>query len=219
MGRIDAFDESEKLNIEFYMRKKVGSVYELSYLLVDIQAILGTFLYVLDSEESSLTVSKSMYLPTTSRSFTKKYADFMMLNDFKSGSIILNITSSVIAGLILEFLKRSIWGNNNSEAPITSTITNNNNIIVVNDNSPITRRIDIDERTGVRNISPSDYINSLLSRVQIVEGDHEYNVRKLLDVLIDQGIVTPNIVYNERGIVSLSRDIKRFEGHFLDTYI
>lgn len=156
---------------------------------------------------------------TISRSFSRKYKDLVRLNSFAQGSLILDIATSVISGLILKFVER-LFGN---ETPMQVTI--NNNFIIIDDNNKCKKVVRVEECRGedtlnhIKGMTIDQYFDSVLSSVEINNKDVHKSVMSLLHKLSEQQVLSTRVIYNERGIKTLTNDIERMRGTLLDVSI
>lgn len=235
------------LNIHLYLNKKFNTVFDFGYTLIDLQAVFSSFLYTLDievpndiydinkqkdsqkieiaamglkKETERKKKNKGSYignLPTTSRRFSKNYGGILRVIKIEKGSLILDVASNLLAGLLLKFIEKIIFSKGENNNNFNVNINYNNNIEI--DNS---RFVDIEEKLFVdgqviKDINnPEKYINKIISKVSIEPNNFKKNIINFLDVLKKEKVLNKNQIYDERGILSLSNDIKRLTGQFVD---
>ena len=98
---MQAIDFTEDLDLEIKINEKFDSIYSLSYALIDLQAVANSVSYITTHREDR--VEK---LPSTVRTFGKKYKDELKLKRFSEGSFVATVTAGVVTGLILKFLDK-----------------------------------------------------------------------------------------------------------------
>jgi len=97
---LQELDRSASEKMKLILHRDFRSVYDLSYALVDLQSVLGTFYY------ATSTKSKAKRIPSTSRSFSNRYKDALILESFSKGSFIATVLGTFIAGILLLFIER-----------------------------------------------------------------------------------------------------------------
>lgn len=264
----------KKVEYSILFKKEMNTVFDLSYFLIDLQAIVnglyevvracGELQYVkvaefvpyhkikevtrireeqerpkwqreaerimlreLDyyTEEKVANVAGRKYVgykQTTSRNFNNRYKDVWELRSFSKGSLILDITSSVICYFITEFLQALLKEKTGRNDIINVNIYNNfividknkcqiipNNSGVIVPNSSDGNRFNLD----VKRLS-----NEILSSASPDE-DVEESVRRFINVLHAKGIVSESVIYDDRGIKTIVRDVNRMVGNFVDMRI
>lgn len=274
----------EQIYYEIYIKDEFNTVFDLSYTLIDLQAIINGFSHIRYLEEFDTSygivadkgsfliaerdnelrdykiisdVSKKYphidegllkelieeiessrresidytkvanrhvsYYQTTSRTFLKKHKNNLKLRSFKSGSLILEITSSVLSGLIFEFVKKIIFKETNNNQILNINFSNNiininKDNIIINDNNSLKKCISISDRISDKyaGIDAKKYIDTIMCKMDIVPFDYEKNVKDFLNLLASEGIVKRTIIYNEKGVKTMSRDIERLAGRFVN---
>ncbi|BBI51083.1 hypothetical protein HORIV_35040 [Vreelandella olivaria] len=98
---MQALDFTQHLDLEIKINEKFDSIYSLSYALIDLQAVANSTSYITTHLEDR--VEK---LPSTLRTFGKKYKDELKLKRFSEGSFVAMVTAGVVTGLILKFLEK-----------------------------------------------------------------------------------------------------------------
>jgi hypothetical protein len=157
--------------------------------------------------------------PTSSRNFNKKYKRIVELEKFEQGSLLLTITSTVLAGIILKFVEKIAF-----EEDAKIKIEVNNNIIVINQDNGTKSMVRINDQSNKNSnatmknsgIEIERYIDDVISRVELDKYDIEESVRSLLNVLATDGYFNKNIIYNKKGIKTIVNDIERFRGNYID---
>lgn len=162
---------------------------------------------------------------TTSRKFNEKYRMNLKLNGFSKGSLVLDLANSLIVSIFTDFLKE-----------LATKKTGNPNII--NINIHINQYIQVDGETV--NMIPKD--SCIGSAIKVNKGSNqcqldiqkcihdivevskpdeniEASVRRLLLELERSGVISKYVIYDERGIKTVVRDIERFIGNFMDIKI
>lgn len=157
-------------------------------------------------------------LPTTSRRFSKKYSGALKISKIESGSLLLKVASGLLTGLLLEFLKKYIWKKDDNESnKINVDITYNKNINISNKKFiEIEKEMLVDGKINKEIYNPEKYINNIISKVNIDPENPEKSIRSFLKVLHKEQVLKESQNYNERGVKSLSKDIDRFTGKFVD---
>jgi hypothetical protein len=183
-------------------------------------------LYISDTFSPSIPKkNREPYIQTTTRTFAKKYSHLLKLKSFKSGSLFLDIASSVISGLIVEFIKKIVDADSGKSGIFQVNYTCNNIQVHINDpylkNNLVNKHISVNETTLTKSydLNLERYFNELFSHISIEPFDYEGNVIRFIDTLVKNEIITDNCLYNEKGIKTMSKDIKRLSGFLLDTYI
>lgn len=264
----------EKVEYSILFKKEMNTIFDLSYFLIDLQAIVnglyevvrtcGESQYVkvaelvphhkikevtriredqerpkwqreaerimlreLDyyTEEKVANVAGRKYVgykQTTSRNFNNRYKDVWELRSFSKGSLILDVTSSVICYFITEFLQALLKEKTGKNDIINVNIYNNfividknkcqmipNNSGVIAPNSSDGNRFNLD----VKRLS-----NEILSLTSPDE-DVEESARRFINVLHAKGIVSESVIYDDRGIKTIVRDVNRMVGNFVDMQI
>ena len=276
----------KEIDMDFHIKGDFNTVFDLSYTLIDLQAVVSGFFYVSRFDEpiyienqdylvdeiakkkigrvaddviykieskfpeideqlkeelkkeidnsllyefdnnSKVASKRKGYISTTSRSFARKYKESLKLKSFKSGSITLAITSTVIGGLLLEFIKQLIFKETKSNEVVNINFINNivnidkNNIQII-ENKSLDKYIKIDDNLSNKyiNINSKEYIDDIISKVSYEANNYEKNVMNFLHVLQDEGIIEREIMYNKNGVQTVVKDIKRFTGRFIDISI
>lgn len=162
------------------------------------------------------------YKQTTSRNFNKKYRDVWKLRSFGKGSLILDITSSIICYFITEFLQKLLQMKTGRDDIININIYNNVIIIdknewkiIPNNDKMIVPNLFDDSRYNLNVKKWSDEILSVASP----DDDVEESIRRFISVLQENGIVSENVIYDARGIKTIVRDVNRMMGNFVDIRI
>lgn len=159
--------------------------------------------------------------PTISRKFSKKYMDLIRLNSFAQGSLILEIATTVISGLILKFIEKLC--ENEKQKPLQVTV--NNNCIIIDNKNSHKQIVHVKEYRNqaisneVNGVPIEQYYESVLSSVEINSEDIQASVMSLLHKLSDDKVLSTQVIYNERGIKTLINDIERMRGTMLDISI
>lgn len=158
---------------------------------------------------------------TTNRKFNKKYEMNLQLNEFSKGSLVLELANSLLISLMTEFIKALLIKQTRNDNIININIKNeyiiidNSVIDVIPKNSCIEKAIKI--QTGI-NTSKLDVQKCIHDVVEAAQPDQntEESVKRFLNELYKNGLVSEQVIYDERGIKTASRDIERFKGNFID---
>ncbi|ABX41308.1 hypothetical protein [Lachnoclostridium phytofermentans] len=157
--------------------------------------------------------------PTISRKFSRRYKNLIRLNTFSQGSLILDIATSVISGLILKFIERLFVDDSSIQ------VTINNNIIIINDNDSNKKIVRVKEYNSQevlaqsRGMTLDQYYDAILSSVEVNNQDIETSVVSLLQKLSNDKILSTQVIYDKKGIKTLTNDIERMRGNLLDVSI
>ncbi|MFL0198699.1 hypothetical protein ACJDU8_24545 [Clostridium sp. WILCCON 0269] len=294
----------EELNINIHLNREFNTVFDLSYLLVDLQSVINTIHYIEEGQnvicfpsesyeiseghiynnyetveglnlilkrldEKNLNIDRSLrnelfedlynlisehdfnisnrrtrkthrrktYIASTSRNFASKYKYTLRLKDFKKGSLVLTVASSVLSGIILEFIKKIIFKSNEKSECLhidieKSVILVDKNTIKIDDGSIISKSIKIDDNPVNKYLSLdsmddkpnkenfhldiNNYINLLIDKIEIKPDDYEANVYTLLNVLVEENLLSKYSTYNEKAIRTLGKDCKRLVGNLIN---
>lgn len=155
--------------------------------------------------------------PTTSRRFSDRYKHLLILKEFRQGSLVLELATSVAAGLILKFIERLLF---KGEEKLNVQI--NNNIIIIEDGSDKRKIIRIEDSPKLHNehkyksqTKINEYYDSIINAIQIEE-DIEKSVLNFLNKMAEEKLLSKKVVYDKRGVKTLINDIERFRGNFFD---
>lgn len=265
-----------KVEYSILFKKEMNTIFDLSYFLIDLQAIVNGLYEVISEcgEESHEMIAEPAlvsyhkvegitrlredqerpkwqreaerimlreldyyteekvanvagrkcvgYKQTTSRNFNNRYKDVWELRSFNKGSLVLDITSSIICYFITEFLQVLLKEKTGRNDIVNLNIYNNfividknkcqiipNNSGVIVSNSSDGNRFNLD----VKHLS-----NDILSSASPDE-DVEESVRRFINVLHAKGIVSESVIYDDRGIKTIVRDVNRMVGNFVDMRI
>lgn len=226
--------EEKGLDIEIIFRKKFTTLFDLTYLLVDIQAVVNGFCDMVQeinrqkpNEEicikKEISEKKSAgYRQTTNRLYNGKRKDNLQLHDFSKGSLILDIGASVIAGIIVEFLSEIMFQKNHER--ITEVHIENSNIYIdgsyvrlMPKNSGLFGAVSVNTNLNANAVAidPKQYIESVVQKAAPDE-DIEASVKRLLSVMRKDGIIRDMRSYDSKGMKTLVRDTERLLGNFCD---
>lgn len=266
----------EKVEYSILFKKEMNTIFDLSYFLIDLQAIVNGLYEVISNcgevshemiaeqvpvpyhkvegitrlredqerpkwqreaervmlreldyytEEKVANVTGKKYVgykQTTSRFFNNKYREVWKLRSFSKGSLILDITSSVICYFITEFLQALLKEKTGRNDIVNVNIYNN--FIVIDKNKcqiiPNNSRVIVPNSfDGNRyNLDVKRLSNEILSSASPDE-DVEESVRRFINVLHANGIVSESVIYDDRGIKTIVRDVNRMLGNFIDMRI
>lgn len=262
------------VDFSIYFRKEMYTVFDLSYFLIDFQAIVNG-LYELISGCNTMRmgmVAESVsyynaenetkirevpvrpkwqqdaerkmlrglddypeekvanhsdrkytgYMQTTSRNFNNKYREAWKLRSFSKGSLILDITSSVICYIITEFLQALLKKRTGRDDIINVNIYNNL-IVIDKDNCqiiPNNNRIIVPNTldSNIYNLDVKRWSDEILSAA-LPDYNVEESVKRFINVLQANGIVSESEIYDVRGIKTIVRDVNRMMGNFVDIRI
>lgn len=158
--------------------------------------------------------------PTTSRNFGRRYKNQIELQSFEQGCFAATITSTVIAGVILKFIERIIFNEGGSSKIVVNSSKTNiyildeksgKRIYKIESENPITN---IDDLNNSKTID--EYFNNVVDRVNIDSNNLESSVRNLVNVLVEEEILHGNAIYDDRGIITITKDVERMRGNLLD---
>lgn len=158
---------------------------------------------------------------TTNRKFNKKYEMNLQLNEFSKGSLILDIANSVLVSFITDFLKALLIKQTGNDRVVNINIQNQYIIIddsvlkVVPKNSCIEKAIQIQQGINTGRLDVQKCIHDVIEASQPDQNTEE-SVRRFLKELHKNGLVSEQVIYDERGIKTAARDIERFKGNFVD---
>lgn len=224
--------EEKELNIQITFRKKFTTLFDLTYLLVDIQAVVNGFCDMVQEishqrpgEEiyikNEISEKKSAgYRQTTNRVYNGKRKDNLQLHNFSKGSLILDIGASVIAGIMVEFLSEIMFQKNHER--ITEVHIENCNIFIngsdiklIPKSSCLSGAVVVNTNVNASAIDAKQYIKSVVQKAAPDE-DIETSVKRLLSVMQEDGIIKAMELYDSKGMKTLVRDTERFLGNFYD---
>lgn len=158
---------------------------------------------------------------TTNRKFNKKYEMNLQLNEFSKGSLLLDIANSVLVSFITDFLRALLIKQTGNDLVVNINIQNQYIIIddsvinVVPKNSCIEKAIQIQPGTNTGKLDVQKCIHDVIEASQPDQNTEE-SVRRFLKELNKNGLVSEQVIYDERGIKTAARDIERFKGNFVD---
>ncbi|MGN0376892.1 MAG: hypothetical protein ACI4ED_04580 [Suilimivivens sp.] len=225
--------EEKELNIQITFRKKFATVFDLSYLLVDIQAVINGFcdmtqemgrprieeeIYV---KNEIVSKKSSGYRQTTNRIYNGKRKDNLQLHNFSKGSLILDIGASVIAGIMVEFLSQLMFQKYHDERMTEVHIENCNIFINGSDvrliprDSCLADAMTVNAGINAEAIDAKQYIKTVVRKAAPDE-DIEASVKRLLAVMQEDGVIRTMETYDAKGMKTLVRDTERFLGNFCD---
>ncbi len=176
-----------------------------------------------DYQPLKLEKKESQTYRTTHRNFLNKYKDNIKLESIASGSLILEIASGVLCGLIIEFLKRVIDKNSkNIESPIQIHTKSNFCIINIQGDHQLINKNEFKKISAIvdnkKLINIEDYISDTISKVEIVPNNIEKSVNNLLQTLTKERIINESTLYNKKGIKTIVNDINRIKGNTFDYF-
>lgn len=224
--------EEKELNIQIIFRKKFTTLFDLTYLLVDIQAVVNGFCDMVQAighqrpgEEvyvkNEISEKKSSgYRQTTNRAYNGKRKDNLQLHDFSKGSLILDIGSSVIAGIMVEFLSEIMFQKNYeriAEVHIENCniFINGSDVKFIPKDSRQSDKVVVNADINADVIDAEQYVKSVVRRAEPNE-DIEASIERLLTVMREDGIIQAMESYDAKGMKTLVRDTERFLGNFCD---
>lgn len=190
---MQALDFTQHLDLEIKINEKFDSIYSLSYALIDLQAVANSTSYITTHLEDR--VEK---LPSTLRTFGKKYKDELKLKRFSEGSFVAMVTAGVVTGLILKFLEKYFGS--------AHEIHNHTHIHVGASKPPI--------QVNFQDPKLEKRINEVLDEIEIVNNDIEKSLENAINAVNDSGVLgNQQIVYASNGLTVLARDIERLGSH------
>lgn len=191
-GNVSKFDKTDIIDLDILITKKLDNVFDLAYLLVDLQSTMNTFYYV-----TYVQVRPRKALPSASRRFSGRFRDALTLKEAISGSFLLNVGATVLGGIILIFIQRLL------ESRKPSNIHEHHHGPVVN----ITVNIKGPDQ---------EVIHSVVNEIQL-DPDTETSVNNLFERLKESGVAGEYFAYSPEGVKELAKCIDRL-GRSLDTY-
>lgn len=223
--------EEKELDIQIIFRKNFTTLFDLTYLLLDIQAVVNGFCDMVQEisyqrpEEvyikNEIAEKKaSGYRQTTNRAYNGKRKDNLQLHNFAKGSLMLDIGASVIAGIMVEFLSEIMFQKNYER--ITEVHIENCNIFIngsdislIPKNSCLSGAVAVNANVNAGAIDAKQYIKSVVEKAEPDE-DIETSIKRLLSVMQEDGIIKSMESYDSKGMKTLVRDTERFLGNFYD---
>lgn len=262
------FLSEKKINLRLHMGKQIMTVFDLSYILVDLQAVINGFDDIIydiheakqysvqkqkDEDEIVLKVDDISGLPakvaesepvfkaktsgykaTTSRNYNKRRRENLKLCNFSKGSLILDITSSILTGIFVEFLKEIIFQQRPNEPLFQVNIQNyyirisDQDIQLLPKNNKIADSFVIKEGINASviksdssqesSLDAQNYIHELIAEAK-PDANIESSVKRLLGVLKNNGIINQEIGYDSKGMKTFLRDTERFIGNLVDVCV
>lgn len=212
--RINVYKEKHRI-LDYFQTNAIENLINSRLKLIDHEEkekLAEDIIQIIESPEYGMVASikpKIRPYPTTSRKFSKKYEDLLQIKEFKQGSFIASIASTVLAGIILKFAEKLIG--ENTEQP-----TINKNYFTININADSKISIESRSGNGLVPVDANEYINSIISKVDIDPNNVERSVRSLLDVMQNEKIIYKISNYNEKGVRTITIDVERFKGNFID---
>ncbi len=171
-----------------------------------------------EQKSAAKRLEKVNSYPTTSRNFSKRYKDIVKLNKFSQGSLILDMTTSVVAGLVLKFIEKLIFKDGKD-----FNVTVNNNLVIIQNDDNTKKIVKISEYKNSEVLSKwsnalslEEYYDTVLSSISMQDNDIESTVINLLEKLSNDKVLSKQVIYDKRGIKTLTNDIERFRGNFYD---
>lgn len=158
---------------------------------------------------------------TTNRNFNRKYQTNLQLKDFSKGSLVLGLANSLVISLITEFIKSVLVKQTGNENIINIDIKNNFIYIdgsvmkIIPKNSCIEKAIHLNIGNNQGTLDAKKCIHDIVETAQ-PDQDLEESVKRFLQELQKNGIVSERVSYDSRGIKTVVRDIERLTGHFVD---
>lgn len=181
----------DKFDIEIKLNERFDNIYSLCYALIDLQAVANSTAYIRSKSEI-----KSKSLPTTVRTFGKKYKDELKLNNFKEGSFVASVTAGIVTGIILKFLDKYF------DSRQIQQINNHVHIHNGQRSAPV--------QVKFENPEVEKEINNVLNNVNIVQDNIELSLENAITAVNDSGVLgEQHIVYASNGLKILAHDIER----------
>lgn len=262
----------EQLNVKVKLDKQIGTVFDLSYILIDLQSVVNGLAELIDSLSQKETFAiVANYLPitedyiedaytqesrmhpqwqrkvendvesilyperedkkkvyakpaqgykqTTNRRFNEKYRMNLRLLNFQKGSLILDLATPVIAGLILEFIKELIYKKTGKRDIFQINIQNNYIKINESDITVITKSRCIPNvhvmKDGTGTIDIKAMIDGII-RTAKPDENIESSVNRFLTVIREENIIDQSETYDIRGVKTFVRDADRLIGNLID---
>jgi len=163
------------------------------------------------------------YKQTTTRRFNKKYRMNLKLNGFSKGSLVLNLTNSLLVSILTEFLKELVFKKTGNQNNIN--IRCNQYIMIDGDmvsnipqDSCVRKNIKTQQGSSQSLLDVQKCIHDIVQASKPDENIEE-SVKRLFKELEKTGIVSELVLYDDRGIKTVNRDVERFAGHFMDVRI
>jgi hypothetical protein len=180
---------TDAVDIEIRLNERFEDIYSLCYALIDLQAVANSTAYITTHKELS-----GKKIPSTVRSFGKKYKDALKLKTFSQGSFVATVAAGVVTGVILKFLDRYF------ERAETQQV--HHHLHIHNGASPIQVRFE-DREFETR-------INEVLDGVEIIPDDIESSLGNTIHAVNASGLLGESqIAYAPNGLAILAQDIER----------
>lgn len=200
------------LEIEVYEETASDEFHEFVYRQIDLVAVISAFNAVLLKQEW-LKDKGEGFLPTTSRRYSARYLKGVKIKEAGHGSLFLNIVGSVASGLILMLIQETYKKKHPNEEKSAIQINvkydncsfialNGNHVSVLHANSVTRNALRITSDLESNELDARAFIEGILDKVN-VDDDLEGNIRRCIDVLHDEGIISVSPVYNSKGVRTL----------------
>lgn len=180
---------NEDLELEIKLNEKFDSIYSLCYALIDLQAVANSTSYITTHKEL-----RRKKLPSTVRTFGKRYKDELKLKRFSEGSFVATVAAGVVTGVILKFIDNYF----SNAQQIHNHFHVHNGAVV----SPI--------QVKFENHEIEERINEVLSEVEMVDDNIEQSLENAINAVNESGILgNQQILYADNGLAVLAKDIER----------
>ena len=131
-----------KIQINLKVNQEFDSLYKLGYFLIDINSIITFGAKINKQTMEEAKKQKKYNLGITSRFLNKDSLNNIKIDKFQQGSLLLQISGEIIAGVILIIIGKYINQNENKEK-INITINNTQIINIIENN--FNKQISLDE--------------------------------------------------------------------------
>ena len=189
----------------------------------NIEEHLESLLFPEVKADRRVAILKNNLKQTTNRKFNKKYELNLQLVDFSQGSLVLEVANALIVSLITEFLKELLFKQTGNSNAITININTGSNYIMINGsdiegipkNSCVYKAIRVLPGTNRNELDVKRCIHDVVAAAQPNQNTEE-SVRRFLEELNKNGLVSEMVIYDERGIKTAVRDFERLKGNFIN---
>ncbi|NOU95628.1 hypothetical protein GC093_20690 [Paenibacillus sp. LMG 31456] len=156
---------------------------------------------------------------TRSQKISSQYKNKLRLRSFKQGSLLLEITSSVLGGLLLKFLEKLLFKEEQSNTQVIN-INIENSCIIINKHgeSKLIKSSEYkdyffnDNKEISHAVTSENFINKILDQVTYDSMDIESSVKSLFEVLEKERVISKYTSYDKRATKTVVRDISKLKG-------